>query len=252
SSAAASPARPSTYLALGDSVAAGVGADAPATGGYVPLLADLLRARLGCDDAGAAGCPLTLRPLAVSGATTATVLRDQLPAATGLLRGGTDVALVTLTVGGNDVFGPVLLACFPDPAVAACRTAVTGALTEADTGIDRVLDGLDAAAPDGTPLAVMTYYDPLPTCRLAALAPLAEQVLEGSGTQRGLNDLLRARAREHGAVVVETAGRVRDRADLVGGGDCLHPSARGHARLAEAFDDAVGARVVAGRQESAR
>src|SRR5262245_37977525 len=39
------PAGPAGYLALGDSYAAGVGATAPATGGYAPRVATALEAR---------------------------------------------------------------------------------------------------------------------------------------------------------------------------------------------------------------
>lgn len=236
---AAEPAptpQPAVHLALGDSVAAGVGAGDPATGGYVPLLAERLRERLPA---------LRVQSLAVSGATTSTVLRDQVPRAAARLREDPAVRLVTLTVGGNDVFGPVLLACLGDPAGPSCRTAVDEALAGADAGLDAVLGALDEAAGDGTVLAVMTYYDPLPACRLAALAPLAGRVLEGGEGGRGLNDLLRARAAEHDAVVVETADRVADREDLVGGQDCLHPSGRGHAQIAEAFDAALQERLPA-------
>jgi hypothetical protein len=51
----------------------------------------------------------------------------------------------------------------------------------------------------------MTYYNPLPACPLAALAPLADLVLEGGGpVTAGLNDIIRQRAAAVGAVVVET------------------------------------------------
>jgi lysophospholipase L1-like esterase len=228
-----------TYLALGDSVAAGVGADDPARGGYVPVLAGLLSDRLGCDDGGAAGCPVQVRNLAVPGATTTTLLRDQLPAALDALRTDGDVRLVTVTVGGNDVFAPILQACAQSPEAPSCAEAVRAAIVGVDQGVDRLLAELTGAGGPGTTVAVMTYYDPLPACRLAPLQPLAEQVLEGTGGEDGLNDVLRARAEEHGAVVVETADRLSAPADFVGGLDCLHPSSSGHARIAEAFADAV-------------
>jgi lysophospholipase L1-like esterase len=241
--AGSSPAGgPAVHLALGDSVAAGTGAADPASGGYVPLLTDLLSDRLGCGaDATAPGCPLQLENLAVAGATTATLLRDQLPAALARLRDDPDVRLVTVTVGGNDVFLPVVTACARAPQDAACDRAVEQALQAVDDGVDRVLSALAGARGPTTTVAVMTYYDPLPACRLAPLQPLAAQVLEGRGDDRpGLNDLLRDRAAEHGAVVVETGERLTDRDDFVGDLDCLHPSDRGHERIAEAFSDAVG------------
>ncbi len=234
---------PSTYLALGDSVAAGVGAAAPATGGYVPLLAGLLSERLGCDDGPAPGCPLSVRNLAQSGATTATLLRSQMPQALEVLRTAPDVRLVTLTIGGNDVVEAAVRACAPDPAAPACGSAVVAALSRAEDGIDEVLRTLSAAAGPDTAVAIMTYYNPTFACQLASLQPLADRVLEGSGQQPGLNDILRARAAEHSVLVVETRERLSARGDFVGGNDCLHPSGAGHRRIAEAFSEVVGGPV---------
>jgi hypothetical protein len=36
-------------------------------------------------------------------------------------------------------------------------------------------------------IVAMTYYNPLPSCRLAALAGLAEVVLEGGRFRRAIN-----------------------------------------------------------------
>jgi lysophospholipase L1-like esterase len=241
---AAPAAGPATYLALGDSVTAGVGAPDPGTGGYAPVLAELLSARLGCDaDQRAPGCPLRLRNLGEGGATTATLQRTQLPVALGLLRGPAQVRLVTVTVGGNDVFAPVLRACAAAARSRTCSDTVAAAVRRADAGLDEVLGELTAAAGPGTTLAVMAYYDPLPACRLAVLQPLAEQVLEGGEHGPGLNEVLRARAAQHGARVVETREQLSTPGDFVGGDDCLHPSGQGHARIAEAFRDVVGEAV---------
>jgi hypothetical protein len=133
----------------------------------------------------------------------------------------------------------VLQACARTPEAPTCASSVRAALGAVDSGVDRLLGELSAAAGPGTTVAVMTYYDPLMACRLAPLQPLAEQVLEGTATEDGLNDVLRARAAERGAVVVDTADRLSVPDDFVGGLDCLHPSASGHARIAEAFADAV-------------
>ena len=234
---------PSTYLALGDSVAAGVGAVMPSSGGYVPVLAALLSQRLGCDAGAAPGCPLQVRNLAESGATTGSLSRRQLPRALELLRTSPDVRLVTLTVGGNDVFEPVLRACARAPQDPSCAAAVTSSLRQADQRVDEVLRALAAALRPGTTLAVMAYYDPIPACRLAPLSRLTDRVLEGSGGEPGLTDVLRARAAQHGALVVETRQRLAVPGSFVGNDDCLHPSAAGHARIAAAFLDVVGSLV---------
>ncbi len=238
-SAPPTPGSRTTYLALGDSVAAGTGADDPVRSGYVPVLAGLLSDRLGCDDGARPGCPVSVRNLAVPGATTETLLRDQLPTALQVLRQDGGVSTVTVTVGGNDVFVPILRACASSPQAPTCTAAVRAAIGEVDRGVDRLLTELSGAAGTGTTVAVMTYYDPLAACRLAPLQPLAAQVLEGTGTEDGLNDVLRARTAEHGAVVVETEPRLTSPQDFVGGLDCLHPSTSGHARIAEAFAEAL-------------
>ena len=242
----ATPSRsdaPSTYLALGDSVAAGVGASDPETRGYVPVLAGLLDDRLGCDGGRPPGCPVRERNLAVAGATTGSLLRDQLPRALTLIETAPDVRLVTVTVGGNDVFAPILRSCSRSVEDPACPRAVRDSLRRVDAGVDELLRQLTSAVGPATPVAVMTYYDPLPACRLASLRPLAEQVLEGTDAEPGLNDVLRVRAAEHGALVVETADRLTAPGDFVGGLDCLHPSTAGHARIAQAFADTVAQQV---------
>lgn len=78
------------YIALGDSAAQGIGASSPSRG-YVGLLATALER--------ASGRPVQLVNLSVSGAKTADVVREQLPA---LARLPTP-DLLTVAVGGNDL-----------------------------------------------------------------------------------------------------------------------------------------------------
>jgi lysophospholipase L1-like esterase len=95
-------------------------------------------------------------------------------------------------------------------------------------------------------LIAMTYYNPLPSCRLASLAPLADAVLEGGpGVTLGLNDLIRSIAAANGVLVAETYGQLGPD-ELVGGSDCLHPNDAGYQRITEAF-----AGVLAGAQPQA-
>jgi lysophospholipase L1-like esterase len=249
----ADPPAPSAYLALGDSVAAGVGAVPPAENGYVPKLYDTLLAARSCGSGQALGCRLALDNIAVGGATTTSLIATQLPAAISLLeaRNGDptpidDINLVTLDIGGNDVFGPVISACAPNPAAPICVSTIFTQLHQVDANYDVILSGLRAAAGPETTIAVMTYYNPLPACRLAALAPLAQLVLEGGGPlPAGLNDIIRSQAAAHGAVVVETAP-VIGLDDLVGGSDCLHPDNSGHAAIAGAFASAIDVDAIVG------
>lgn len=247
SSAAAPP--PVTYLALGDSVAAGVGASRPGLG-YVPLVADALRSARGCGDDQTLGCLRELVDLSVSGATTTTLIADQLPAATSLLQARNsnatptdDVRLITLTIGVNDLFRPVLAAC-QDPTAPACSTTVATQLQQVATNLGVVLGRLRAAAGRDTTIAVTAYYNGLaaPGCPAAALRGLAQVVLEGGpGVPAGINDIIRQTAAASGAVVVETAAVV---APAEVRPDCLHPTDQGHADIAAAVTAAVLPTVV--------
>jgi lysophospholipase L1-like esterase len=253
SSAAAAPPEPAVYLALGDSVAAGVGAVPSAENGYVSVLYDTLVADRHCGQGSAVGCRLDLVNLAQPGATTTTLIAGQLPAAVDLLaaRRATptpvdDVRLVTIDIGGNDVFTPVITACAADPQSAGCVSTIAAQLSLVAANYERIMSALRAAAGPDTTIAVMTYYNPLAACRLAALAPLAQLVLEGGGpVPAGLNDIIRASAEAHGAVVAETAALIGPE-DLVGGTDCLHPDNSGHADIAAAFAAVIDADRVVG------
>ncbi len=238
-------------MALGDSVAAGVGAQPPATEGYVPQLHDRLAAEVPCGDGQALGCRLELLNIAEPGATTITLLARQLPRAVTLTmqRRATatpidDVRLITLTVGGNDAFGPILQACSSDPQAPSCATTIATVVTAVATNLREILSGLRAAAGPDTTIAVMTYYNPLPACALTAQTPLADLVLEGGGpVPTGLNDIIRGQAASHNAVVAET-GPLIDVHDLVGGRDCLHPNTSGHHDIGAAFDVVIDAKEV--------
>ena len=248
---AAAPLPPATYLALGDSVAAGVGASRPGLG-YVPLVADALRGARQCGDDQALGCLREVVDLSVSGATTTSLLAAQLPAAVAALqaRNGSatpddDVRLITLTVGGNDLFQPVLAAC-QDPTAPLCSSTVATQLRQVATNYGTILGALRAAAGPATTIAVTTYYNGLaaPGCPAGALSGLAQVVLEGGpGVPAGLNDIVRQAAQAAGAVVVETAPVVQP-AEIRP--DCLHPTDQGHADIARAVTGAVLSRVVQG------
>jgi lysophospholipase L1-like esterase len=228
---------------MGDSVAFGVGADPLETEGYVPELYDQLTAARHCGDGEALGCRLDLLNIARPGATTSTLVSQQLPEAVRLLeeRNGNstpvdDVDLITIDIGGNDLnFRELLTVCVPNPAEFACARAIQTALTQIATNYPIILSALREAAGPDTTIAVMTYYNPLPACELKEFAGFADLVLEGGGpVSAGLNDIIRTQAETFDAVVVETAP-VIGVDDLVGGTDCLHPDNSGHDDIARRF-----------------
>ena len=248
---AAGPPPRGLYLALGDSVAAGVGAQPPATEGYVPELHHLLAAQVPCGDGQALGCRLDLLNIAEPGATTTTLLARQLPRAISLIQQRRttatpidDVRLITLDIGGSDAFGPILQACSSDPQAPGCATTISTVLGTVTTNLRGILSGLREAAGPDTTIAVMTYYNPLPACVLAAQTSLADLVLEGGGPASiGLNDIIRRQAAAHDIVVAETEPLI-DIHDLVGGRDCLHPDTSGHDDIAAAFNAVIDAKEV--------
>jgi lysophospholipase L1-like esterase len=135
------------------------------------------------------GCRLELRNLAMPGATTSTLISDQLPHAVQLLeeRSETptpvdDIDLMTIDIGGNDVFGPVLRACNADPQAPECLATIQASITAAAANYETILSALRAVDDPDTTIAVMTYYNPIPAYELAPLAPLADVVLEGGGS----------------------------------------------------------------------
>lgn len=228
------------YLALGDSVAAGVGASNPAVTGYVPRLYDLLRDQPSCQLLGRPGCAsLALHNLAVGGATSATLLSNQLPAAEAelLAHNGdrnprNDVSVVTIDIGGNDVFS-VVPDCTAGP-TPQCLALVQARLGAFEDNFTQILSRLRAAAGPDTVIVAMTYYNPLRSCIREALAPLADVVLEGGPGIEGLNDRIRRISAANDVLVADTYG-VLDPGDLVGGTDCLHPNDAGHQTIAEVF-----------------
>ena len=223
------------YMALGNSLGVGSRASDPATKGYVPLFRDFLESKDGLKK------KLVLNNLSVGGATSATLISAQLPSALAELearnqdkRPNNDVKVITVDIGGNDVFAliPVCSGGFTP----ACITAVTNTLGTFSTNFDSILGDLRSAAGPDTTIIVMTFDNPLPTCflpQLALLAPVADIVLEGGGPlPAGLNDLIRAIAATHDAEVADMFGKL---GALDWFGDCLHPNDSGYEIIAEEF-----------------
>jgi lysophospholipase L1-like esterase len=254
--AAVAPAGPDrfgepVYLAVGDSVPAGVGAR-PAEPGYPERLVELLEG--GYNPAADKATPhaaadVEIRNLAVPGATTAALIQSQLGPALALIeeRDGTrhrfdDVEVVTVTIGGNDVFGPAQQACFLTATPVGCQATLETALAGVEERLTTILGTLVDAAGRDTEVVVTTYYNPIGSCFLSQRNPAAPRIadvgLEGGSLPgvltlaAGLNDVIRQVAASTGAQVAELYGELGPD-QYVGGQDCLHPNPAGHARIAE-------------------
>lgn len=245
------------YLALGDSVPAGVGAQ-PYVTGYPEQVGALLEQ--GYNTAAGKATPHSATDIdvvnyAVGGATTATLIANQLPKAIELIEQRSadrdpfnDVEVSTVTIGGNDIFNPVVAACILTTTPAGCQPAVDAALAAVHARLIEILDQLTAAAGRGTEVVISTYYNPIGSCFLSQLNPAAvaigDVVLEGGGVagllsvDDGLNDLIRHAAAATGAQVADLYGALAA-GEFVGGRDCLHPNLAGHATIADVFYDTI-------------
>lgn len=233
------------YLAVGDSVAWGFGAERPDQHGYVPVLGRWARGT-DCRVGDPSGCPhLEVVNMSVPGATSQSLIANQLAAAVGLLTErnhdddpGNDVTLVTVTIGGNDLFNPVVQACGAGITPECVQTISEGMTTYA-ANLAFILGALRTAAGPDTRIVMMTYYNPLGSCFLSDLEPLADLVLEGGGpVPLGMNDIIRATASATEVEIADTFGQLGDR-DFVGGQDCLHPNKHGYHKIAGVFRDVL-------------
>lgn len=227
-------APPSSYVALGDSLGVGVRASDPDTKGYVPLFRDFLESEDGLNT------KVFLDNLSISGATSGSLIIDQLPAALAELARNSDrnpnndVEVVTVDIGGNDAFAlgfsPL---CVPVP-TPDCFELAEDILDTFGDNFEVTLESLREAAGPNTTIIVMTYYNPLlPPCPLAPFALLGDIVLEGGpGLPVGLNDLIRSEAAVHNAEVADTFGKL-GAGDLFG--DCLHANDAGYEKIAGEF-----------------
>jgi lysophospholipase L1-like esterase len=193
--ASATPEGP-VYLALGDSQAFGVGTPREDRLGYVPVLSRWAHA-VDCGEGSPEACPLLeLVNLSVPGATSSTLIASQLPEAVALIadrntdaNAANDVVLITVTIGGNDLFEPVVGNCTGGPSP-SCVQVIQNVFTTYVANLGLILGTLRSVAGPDAAIVITTYDNPLGACHLAALAPLADVVLEGgAGISVGFNDL---------------------------------------------------------------
>jgi lysophospholipase L1-like esterase len=245
-------------LSLGDSWPAGARATDPSEG-YVAQLNEALKEQFNCSGAGPnrarAGCKhLQLVNLAVGGATTPTLIANQLPSAEELLQSRNDdgkprndVEVVTLHIGGNDVTNPIINACLINRAL-NCQATIESELGTYRSDLDQALSRLRAAAGQEARIVIGTYDNPIATCFLAQLfpgeaVPLADIILEGGSlvlsdesvaVEQGLHDIMREVGGDNGVEVADVYGDLAPQ-DWFGGTDCLHPDDSGYDKVTDAF-----------------
>ena len=150
------------YLALGDSLAAGVGTSEPATKGYVGQFYERIRGR---------GLPadLTLVNLGIPGETSGSMMAPggQLEKALAEMGRrpailGHSLTIITLDIGGNDILNALQKPeCSSNPGAQACQDLVLRQVVPAlEANLERTLHVLREAVGPDVPILVLTLYNP--------------------------------------------------------------------------------------------
>ena len=223
---AASAAPEQVYLALGDSIAAGLVTSLPRDRGFAWLVRDLIERS---DTAAGTPATVTLDNLAVPGETTTSFLNgDQLKRAQSDIaaikaRGGV-LRTITVTLGGNDLLN----------LAGASQAARQAGLDSFKTDYPAALGAIKAALGDQKPdLVVTTYYD----------------LSEGDPTQQGsdawwvsqFNQVIRQTAAADGAKVADLEPAFRGHiAAWTWYPSDVHPNNAGQAEIAQLVWRALG------------
>jgi lysophospholipase L1-like esterase len=220
------------YVALGDSYAVGTGA--PSLHGYAPRVADWLRRTRSVP---------TFLNMAVGGENATSLLEDgQLGRALDAIADDANrTRFVTLNVGSNDLLAP---ACLKGVGVAGCPFRAS---------FEAVVEELAATLREepGRPrLLVMGLFAPFPGAGPIAARSVRHLLhgldgrvdCDGRGAQIGMNDTIACVGRRHGATYVDTFAAFRRDPQRLISEDGLHPSERGHAAIARAFERALAGR----------
>jgi lysophospholipase L1-like esterase len=241
-------------LGLGDSWAFGFGAAVPSEGGYVAQLHEALKDGFDCSPSDnpkpGQGCKkLELNNLAVPGATTPTMIANQLPTAVPILqaRNGNDnprddVEVVTISIGGNDVTNPIISACLGGLSP-TCVTTIASEFAAYTSDLNSALSTIRSAAGPDTRIVLGTYDNGFAQCFLGAVpgaVQLANIALEGFPpfVPQGLHDIMRSVGATYDVEIAEVFGDLGP-TDWVGGSDCLHPNDTGYDKVTTAFADVL-------------
>lgn len=216
-----------TYLALGDSVAYGVGASPPEQLGYAGVFYRQYLKPL--------QPALIYKDLAIPGETTDTFISrakstSQLERALAQLdaaqKAGQRISPITLTIGGNDV----IAARSADP------TTKQATLAHFEANLKIILEQISAHADIGgkTDLILTTYYNPF--------ADSSKPNKEEAAWVQRFNDTIRAHATQYKAKTADFFAPIsghEQELTWISQGD-IHPNPAGHARLAAALWQATG------------
>lgn len=222
------------YVALGDSLAFGVGASDPAAGGYVAATFDTLHRSERYRDRG-----LELINLGVPGATSSDLLLPggQLELALNEIRGRQEddssaddnVEIITVDIGGNDVLALTATEspCLVDPLVAGCQDLLQEALGTLEENLSEVLRRLRESAPKAK-IVVLDLYSPY-----AGRGGAADQIADLAVNEVNIVTEKVVSAPELDVDLASVYPLFRGRAEQLVSDDGLHPNDEGHALMAE-------------------
>jgi lysophospholipase L1-like esterase len=232
------------YLALGDSLAFGIGAANPAAEGYVGLTHFSLTEedRLYADG-------LELVNLAEPGATSADLLESegQLEGALSLIEervaddiSGNEIELISIDIGGNDL---LQLAepdspCIVDTGSEECRDAISDTLSGLQENLTSILMQLRESAPDAR-IFTMDLYNPYSGTGDAreVLAGVAVQQINGVINATSANSSLETE-------LVTIFELFLGRGEQWVATDLIHPNNNGHIVISEALVASMEGRAV--------
>jgi lysophospholipase L1-like esterase len=238
------------YLALGDSLAFGIGATNPAAEGYVGLVHFELQSVREYAEQG-----LELENVSQPGATSGDMLEPdgQLDQAIAKIEErqeetaerddgvDTQVEIISIDIGGNDLLSLAAAdsPCIVDVSTAECREAITETLGNLQSNLATILGRLRAAAPDAQ-IYVIDLYNPY----------------SGTGDEREL--IANVGVQQVNGVIGAVVSDENLRAELVPiyelfvdrgtqwiASDGIHPNDPGHRVIAEALMAALQDRPVA-------
>jgi lysophospholipase L1-like esterase len=228
------------YLALGDSLSAGVGATGfSAEKAFVGLVHDELGPEFALLNLGIAGHDshelIEEGPLDRAVGEIEQRNRDDDP--------DNDVEVVTLEIGGNDLLDLFFDLVLPGrcPSVAEglqtpeCVEALRGTLDAYEPNLDLILDRLREADPELN-IFLMTLYNPF-SGALPVLDELGELTLEGDPETPfpdGLQDIIRRQAEENDVHLVEVYPLFEGKAREYIAADTIHPNDTGYRVMADA------------------
>lgn len=241
--AAAAPAHAAgTYVAMGDSIAVGTGADAPTSDNSN---VGRLFAWLKTPDGGSLDAldNVAIRFGSTSQTTDAFRNDGQLGGAVASIDGASDVRVATLFLGAldrNDQRCGLGKWGNPDCPTAANLAAIFDELNSAlarDPGDERAIASLYFNPSSGQGGFEGAYETGL-------LGSDGKVDCNGTGDQRGLNDIIACTAADHGWLVADTYPPIKACGAPCISGDGTHPSNQGHLKIAEAYASVLAGRPV--------